>query len=660
MPQKTRYTQFVRNLTQDAALMLFLLVLLSIYRAAFIFAFKDTLLADTTGKDIALTLWYGLRLSLKTAGACVLPCFVFGTIVQGCWMKWPAEKIRLVWGGILMLVFAILFQTRLPYYQEFQNAFSPFIFNTFHDDVSAIVSTAISQYNAVWRAVWGVLCGAISFGLLWGWLKIAVHGTQPLQKIRHTTAFVVAFCILLVPGAVFIRYGGAFSYKHSMYWKNAARMSQHLLNEAILDDVQALYKASRIFKRLKKQAHSVTVKEVRAAAARLMGTPDYTEDSLLPVLERKSGGAVLSKPRHIFVIIGETYMLWPLLEEYKNLPIADGMRQLIRRDDAVFLPYFLPAFNGTMFGVTSVLLGLPEMNLFTAHRPTAQQPFETSLAVQLAKQGYQTNFFYGGFPSWENVGPFMEKQGVQKGYYYADFGGEGSVWGVPDKALLQNIGRYITAEPSLNVILTSSNHPPYIVDMTQEPDIASAQQWQEMLPSDVSKEKQMIERLQHFAYADKYLAEFVQEMLKRYPDSLFIITGDHADRWTLRPNPSLYERFAVPLIIIGKGVSKRMLAANAAGSHLNIVPTVLELVLPKGTPYYALGKSVLKGETTGLHALYSITRREMTDLASGNTELLPPNPQPSSPEAAAAVAQHLKDEQTVASWRILHGADLPK
>lgn len=659
MPQKTRYTQFVRNLSQDAALMIFLLVLLTVYRAAFIVAFKDTLMADTTGKDIALALWYGLRLSLKTAGACVLPCFLLGTAVQGLWIKWPAEKIRFVWGGILMLVFAILFQTRLPYYQEFQNAFSPFIFNTFHDDVSAIVSTAISQYNAVWRTIWGLLCAAVSYGLLWAWLKWVPAWTKPLLRIRRKTVFVIAFCVLLVPGAVFIRYGGAFSYKHSIYWKNAARMSQHLLNEAILDDVQALYKASRIFKRLKKQAHSVTVEEVRAAAARLLGTPDYTADTLLPVLERKSGGAVLNKPRHIFVIIGETYMLWPLLDAYKDYPIAEGMRELIRREDAVFLPYFMPAFNGTMFGVTSVLLGLPEMNLFTAHRPTAQQPFETSLAVQLAKQGYVTRFFYGGFPSWENVGPFMEKQGVQKGYYYADFGAEGSVWGVPDKALLQGIGQYVTQEPSLNIILTSSNHPPYIVDMTQEPDLLSAQQWRERLPEDVSKDKQMIERLQHFAYADKYLAEFVREMLKKYPESLFIITGDHADRWTLRPNPSLYERFAVPLVVIGKGVSKRMLDAEAAGSHLNIVPTVLELVLPKGTTYYALGSSVLRGEKAGLHALYSITRREITDLASGNTELLP-GASPLPPETTAALAQRLKDEQTIASWRILHGAELTK
>lgn len=655
--KKSRYTLFIENLSQDIILFVFLLILLTIYRIAFLALFKNSLSAATTWQDIGLTLWYGLRISLKTVGATILVPFVLGTVLQVIWPRWPAQKIRRVWGWIAVIGFAILFQTRIPYYKEFQNAFSPFVFNTFHDDVYAIVKTAIDQYNAVWHTVWGIIYGVLSGWLLSKAYKLAPHLARPALQTRHKKWVVIGFCILLVPLAVFLRKGGAFNYTHSIYWKNAARMSQHILNETILDDVQALYKASRIYKQFSKEAASLTAEEVRAALTRLTGKP-YTADSLLPFLTRTAPGAVIKKPSHIFVIVGETYMMWPLLEKYKELPIAKGVRELAARPDGILLDHFLSASNGTMFGVTSVLLGMPEVNQLTANRPTAQEPYETALSVQLKKLGYKTQFFYGGFPSWENVGLFMQYQQMDHSYYYADFGGKGSVWGVPDKPFLAAIDQYISEEPSFNFILTSTNHPPYVVDMNAEPDITPAAQIAELVPSSSADKKLMVERLQHFEYADKYLTDFVKRMQAKYPDSLFIITGDHADRWTMDANPSLYERLAVPLLIVGKGIKKSMRNQKATGAHLDILPTLMELILPKGATYYALGENVLNKQIAGLHAYHYITANVLGDLANNKVEQLPDSTYTPNDEETEQLRARLKDIQTVATWRILHGVEL--
>ena len=48
---------------------------------------------------------------------------------------------------------------------------------------------------------------------------------------------------------LFFRFGGAFSYTNSINWESAARLSSNLLNENILDDVQALYRVKSIAKR---------------------------------------------------------------------------------------------------------------------------------------------------------------------------------------------------------------------------------------------------------------------------------------------------------------------------------------------------------------------------------------------------------------------------
>ena len=48
---------------------------------------------------------------------------------------------------------------------------------------------------------------------------------------------------------LFFRFGGAFNYTNSINWESAARLSSNLLNETILDDVQALYRVKSIAKR---------------------------------------------------------------------------------------------------------------------------------------------------------------------------------------------------------------------------------------------------------------------------------------------------------------------------------------------------------------------------------------------------------------------------
>ena len=287
------------------------------------------------------------------------------------------------------------------------------------------MQTAIQQYHAVWRSLGALACAAAAVFCFKWWLRLAKPITQPLMTLRRKWVAVLCICVLLVPAAVFVRKGGSFTYNGSIYWKNAARMPQHLLNEAILDDIQALYKASRIYKQFTNSFKGLTPQTVKEAAARLMGEKEYNHDSLLPLLQHQAGGPKMDKPRHIFVIVAETYMLWPLLDKYNHLPIAQGLSTLRKNYDSIFIPHFLPSSNGTMFGLTSILLGMPEINLLTANRLSAQQPYETALSVQLRKQGYKTRFFYGGFPSWENVGLFMNNQQIDESFYYADFGREG-------------------------------------------------------------------------------------------------------------------------------------------------------------------------------------------------------------------------------------------
>ncbi len=651
-----RYTLFINNLTQDFLLLGFFIFVLSIFRILFICLFKSNLTNGLFSYEVYLALWYGFRLSLKTSIALCVPTFIFCTLLNQIFSSYNFYRIRFFYGAFCIFVLSLLFQVRIPYYQEFNVAFSPFIFNTFNDDVVAITKTAISQYNAFWRIILAVIISGVFIFILKYWLKIYTFIAVPFLKIKQKFIVVLSICILFIPFVIFMRFGGSFGYKNSIYWKNSARLKTALLNEAILDDIQALYKARKIYKGLKKNASKITADKVKQSMKILDNRADVNSETLLPFLNKKAQGILSEKPTHIFVIVGETYMLWPLLEKYDNLPIANGLKRLKQKYDNILLTKFLPASSGTMFGLTSVLLGLPEVNLTTASRPTAQKPYETALSVQLKKAGYTPHFFYGGFPSWEDVGYFISNQGFEENYYYSSFQSNGAVWGVEDKKFFEGILDKISEEPSFNLILTSSNHPPYLIDMSKEP-VSKETDLAPFLTQKTDK-KLMLQKMQNFEYADYYLANFVERVLEKFPNSLFVITGDHADRWTLNSSPTLQERIGVPLFIIGKGLNQKMLPKNIAASHQDIAAVVLDLVLPKGSEYFALGKSIFDGQDLAVGAYYWATSDFIGEINSDTYEKLNSNAPDLTSEDIKLIHNKVKAYHDIASWRILKGIDL--
>jgi phosphoglycerol transferase MdoB-like AlkP superfamily enzyme len=653
LSHQNRFNFFIDDIAADLKLFIFLLLVLSLYRALFIAVFASSLEAGTTFKDILAAMFFGFRISLKTAAAFIIPTFVFATLGRQIWQKWPSLKIRLWLGGAEMLVLSILFQTRIPYYREFHNAFDPFIFNTFHDDVYAITDTAIKQYNAPLRIFAGILAAAALTFLLKKFLS-AVPKPSFAAKIKHKKIALIAVILFIPLFAVYMRHGGSFGYNGSIYWKNAARLSQHLLNEAILDDVQALYKASRIHKYTAKINHiKLTAQEVKQNIELLTGAP-YEENTLEPFLLKHARGAQ-NPPRHIFFIMGETYMLWPLLDQYKDLGIANGVKGILAQNNALLISNFLPAANGTMFGLTGAILGMPDISIYTASQPSAAKPYETALSVQLKKLGYETRFFYGGFPSWENVGSFASAQQFDKAYYKADFAGKGNAWGVEDKEFLQGIETLFKDDkPSFNFILTSSNHPPLTVNVDAEKSVKTAADFEKILPPAQAKDKDLINKLRHFEYSDKYIAEFIKTMYQKYPDSIFILTGDHAQRWYVNPNPNIYETVAVPFILFGKGITKPA-EQNLSGSHKDIPATVIELAAPKGFEYYSLGQDMLAAPAFGLHNMYWIYGNEMGDISNKDIKITTDGTTPADTQDITARAQALRK---IAWWRIMKGTEL--
>ena len=597
---------------------LFYLAVLSFCRAFFIFWMHDYMAATTGGADIALALWRGARLSCQTAGGLALFSLVSAALLR----VFHAPRENLAWrvtSALSLTMLSILYVASFPYYHQYHTGFHQIIFNTVNEDAFALFVSLVQEFYLPLRLAGAFLLAfllyrALRFLLAHKVLPALPELACPWQLLARL-AFLAGFlCVVLLSA-----FGGSLRWQDAVDWENAGVTNDAFLNEAILDDFQALYRAYTLNRRfLACNGLNFTVEEIERLAALHAGRPADTLD-LDVYLTQEAGGAQIEKPRHIFLIISESYANWPLLEKYAGLSIADPMKDILREDDTVYCDTFLPNGTSTVSAVTGIVTGFADANLYLTTMPESfAAPYPPAIAPTFSRLGYGTDFWYAGPATWERIEPFCRAQGFDRFYSRGDFSSdEGSVWGVDDEVLYREILSRIDPEaPGLHVIINVSNHSPYTVDLAAKgfpaDDVRTA------LPEKAQQDAALLKELGHYWYATRELAAFVRAAKEKFPKSLFVIVGDHADRYNIEKTPSLYERYAIPFILTGYGVQKGLLTDGAAGSQIDIAPTLVEMIAPLGFRYEAVGRSLTRGNRRGVNYGFWITHE-----AIGKADIVP-------------------------------------
>ncbi len=625
------------------------------FRVGFIAVMHSFLSEAVTIRDIAAALYYGLRISLKSAGLMVLLPLVCCTGLR-LFLPWKElSHLRFYLGVIYVTILSFLFQARIPYYQEFRMAFNQLLFNTLHDDVTAIFHTVVEQYHLPARILMAIIIAFLLCKVLQRWLGAKTFRFPRWPKWYQNIVVRAALLVVIYYLAIFIRFGGTMTYAYNIDWENSGVTKDQLLNEAILDDVQALYRAYILHERVS----SSTGLEMEPARLTdygnfLAGSP-VNSVNLDDFLRKEVVAGRQAPPRQVFLIIAESYANWPLLPQYSSLNIANGMKSIIAQEDAAYVPNFLPNGMSTISGIMGVVTGLAEANLYLNYLPESyKEPYAAALAPQMKRLGYTADFWYAGPASWERIRDFTLAQGFETFYGLGDFSSQGgNVWGCDDSELYKAVlGQVRDDKPGFHVIVTVSNHSPYTVDLAKEgfdPSIVI-----DGLPDKLKNDQELIKKLGHFWYADKMLAQFIKEARQQYPDSLFVVVGDHADRVNVETNPPLFERYAIPFIVYGQSISKESLPEQSAGSHINVTPTLLELIAPQGFEYYSVGRSLTNGNDFGMNYGFWITSGYMGKADEEHSEahiarqgLLPPDQDKIHREIDAARA--------ISWWRIKYG-----
>lgn len=615
--QKNLVDIFSLNILKIIKTFVFFWLLLCIYRIIFIGGMHEYIAVDSDFSLIFTAIYSGAKLSLQTAGVLTL-CMLISLVAEGFSkrLRW----FRQVCSFCVLFITTLLFIARFPFYQQFHSGFNQMIFTAMHEDVYALFISLIEEFHLPLKLCIVVLLVCVLNYIFnkfidkkWGFFKWSK------LKSKYRLIILLIGVYLLVTLSL---YGGGWSWKSGVNWENAGITNDTFLNESILDDYQSIYRAYANQMRMEAcNGLSFSAQNVRDLAKSLTNKDGGNDLSIY--LAKEATGAKIEKPKHIFVIVSESYANWPLLDKYSNLHIADNMKKIIAEDDTIYTSHMLPSGSSTVGALMTMVTGMANSNLYLTTMPEAlANPYITATAPQMKNLGYETSFWYAGPATWENIQEFTLAQGFDNFYSRGniDPNATGSVWGADDEYLYDAIFKQIDDNKmTFSVILNTSNHSPFNIDLEKEGFDAS--KVIEGLPDKEKNNQELIKELGHFWYADKMASDFINKVKAKYPDSLFIFVGDHADRYNIDKVPTMYERYSVPLIITGKGIQKDLLPEDMAGSQIDIMPTVIDLIAPEGFTYYSVGKSLSENKLGQSYAFW------ITADAIGNTDDLVEKPQ---------------------------------
>ena len=587
------FKRWQEGLIKEFKLFFLWCLIFSIFRLAFILIFRD----DSVGTwDIVLAMFYGLRISLKTVGLICLVGGVFATLPQVFLSFWPGDTIRKAWHGLCLCHFLWLFIVRIPYYRVFNATFDMMIINGLYDDKTAIWQTMIQQYQLLPRLGYWLLGSIVLLYLgKLGYNRYIAGTAVPEYPFLRSLAHSVGALVFLAVWFVFCRWGGAFTYESGINWENCGKFQSNLLNEAVLDDGQAMYRVYCMYDLSQRITKAQFTPEEMENKIKLLGK-ESSSRSITAAFAQRAPGTQSPQPQQIVVIVGESFGLWPFEDRFATLNLVNQSKTLAKSPKGCRVEALLPHGSGTISSLNGFISGLPNTGIYenyNANMLKSAQP--TATAEIMWELGYTTHFWYGGFSRWQNIKNIALAQGFRRFHCADEFQYTGgTAWGYPDKVLFEHIEKYIGSHPAekmFHLVLTSSNHPPYTIDLEREnfpkDKVKNALQQIKEIP----KDDETLNELGHIWYTDKVIGGFINTTEQLLPHSLFVITGDHSERFTFaQPQPPA-TRSTVPCIFYGETVGPDFIRSKF-GEHLDILPTIVNAVAPQGFTYPSFGRDL--------------------------------------------------------------------
>lgn len=603
------FGQFFVSMQQDLQLCVYFPVVCAVFRAVFIKVYTPYQSFKGRWRVIfhcfRFGFWWGMDFN---AYAFLLPLVLVS--LPGLWIASyyaAGDTVRLIAGMVYATVLYAAFAGKMIFYNHFHDTYNYILRMGGKAEKRNLIDTFFNQdHGAKWLLglipFWGISYGAIT--MLLGLPNI------PYPQFESDIAayvFNTVTVVVIILGFYWFRYGGNIRHEDKPEWDTMPSMVKQdtFFAKAAVDDLVALEQV----KRHKLNAlYTHTDEEDLASIAKIIPDTDRNmREYPNPVYAfmRRAKGAKIKKPGHIFLIVGESYLQQFFDPAFACLNITSGGKRLMEDPHTVTLQHSLssgvisrPTIVGLMSGLFDLELQLNEKE------PWWGGTVPTALPLQLKKLGYSSTYWYGGNATYGNFTKFAPACGFDSVMSATDFCDPHApkTWvGVYDNVYLEKAAELIQArdsgKPEFHMVYTTSYHSPFKIDV--EKYGYAAEKVMPDAPEDIKKDKKLQRILGTFWFTDQAIGRFVDTIRKAYPDALIFLTADHAIPLTYMEKTSLMMRHCsirelhCPTFMMHHpDIDASVFAGNTIGSHMNIMPTIMELIAPEGFAYYSLFPSL--------------------------------------------------------------------
>lgn len=521
-----------------------MLYLVPVYLASRVIFFlynRQQLFAEYNLSDIIGPLLYGLRFDLATVFFLNAPYILFCLFAPGL------EKTKRVFFVVLNSIGVLLILIDLEYFQ--------FSGKKLTADTLALQADIQDQGGDMLLYYWYFFI-ALFLAITYIWRLYPK--VRSARKYFSFSNLGLSFLFLVL---AFICIRGGLQGR-SIGAKEAFRFKAHILGNLALNPVYTVLR-SGTKKRTDPVKHFNTDREALAI--------------INQKISQKRGEAPNLNSSNVVLIILESFSFEYLEQGYA--PFLSEFNQ-----SALFYEGYA---NGrkSIEVLPSIFIGLPSV----LEMPISQSPFQDNPFYSFARylKNYDFSFYHGAKNGTMGFDSFLSAIGIKNYYGKSEYPvpehDDGS-WGIYDHHYLD----YFVAEldkkarPFFSTVFTLSSHHPYRIP----------KEFTELFPPGDLKIHQSV------GYVDFALKRFFEKAKSKswYENTLFIITADHTSKLqTSRYNNQL-GRYRVPIILFHPKINLKPFRKERVVSHIDLLPSVLELLRVDHKPRLPLGNSFFSNE----------------------------------------------------------------
>lgn len=603
------FIHYFLSVQQDIKLFIFFPILCAVFRAIFIKVYcpYDNLNGrwPVVWHCFRYGFWWGMDFN---AYAFLLPMVLIslpGAFLDSYYAV--GDTIRLTAGMIYATVLYAAFAGKMIFYSHFHDIYNHILRLGKKAEKHNLVDIFFNQDHGAYILLglipyWAVCYGGLMFLLSLPSIPYPAVGSG-IAYYGLNTVIVVA----LILGFYWFRYGGTLSHDDKPEWDTIPSIVKKdiFFAKATVDDLVALEQVKK--KKLNDAYQHTDEQDLQSIGKVILDKQADVSSYPNPVyaFKRTAGGPQITKPSHIFLLVGESYLQQLFDPAFACLNLVSGGRKLMDDVHTAVLPNSVSAGIISRPSIVSLMAGIFDAGLeLNENEAFWKGTVPTAFPLQLKKLGYRSTYWYGGNVTYGNFNQFAPACGFDRVMTATDFCGPDApkTWvGVYDNIFLEKAAELIQKTagdgPEFHMVYTTSYHGPFKIKLQNYG--YDTEKVMPNAPEDIKQDKGLQKNLGTFWFSDQAIGKFIETMRNAYPDALFIVTADHAIAMTPLQNTSLMnrdctirERHCPVFMMNHREIDQNIFAGNTIGGHMNIMPTVLELIAPKGFTYYSLFPSL--------------------------------------------------------------------